>query len=35
MDLYERENFKEFLVTLFKSKAQAWVMNEKFFILTY
>jgi len=35
MDLYEREDLKEFLVLLFKGKAQKWTMNEKLFNLTY
>ena len=35
MDLYERQDLKDFLVSLFGSKANQWRMNEGIFNLTY
>jgi len=35
MDLYERDDLKEFLIELFGSKARGWPMNEQMFNLTY
>jgi len=35
MDLYERENLQDFLVSLFGNQAQSWPMNEKVFNLTF
>lgn len=35
MDLHERQDLKDFLVTLYGSKASRWPMNEQIFNLTY
>ena len=35
MDLYERQDLKDFLISLYGNKANAWPMNEKIFNLTY
>lgn len=35
MDLYEREDLKAFLVSLFGSQVNSWTMNDEIFNLTY
>ena len=35
MDLYERQDLKDFLVELYGNKANGWPMNEQIFNLTY
>jgi len=35
MDLYDRDNLKAFLVTLFGNQANNWPMSEKMFNLTF
>jgi len=35
MDLYERQDLQDFLVSLFGKQARGWYINEKIFNLTY